>query len=269
MTRGRRRERRVRSPERPPPLPPETRTVGQLVAETLQLYGRTPWRALGLGVPVGVIDSVAIGLGETNAVVFEAIVAGPLLTLSYVAASVLAGDPERPALATLARAWLAGVVAFLPFPVLALAFILPAVAWLALVGLVVPVIVIERRPFGGAFRRAIELGRADYVHALGSLATLAIAYFVARLGLFFLLRGGSGTAERTAAFLADLVMSPLLFLGAALLYFDQAARARTGGLRSTPRSRRRDAHVHPAVQPDRTGRPDAEGESRAAARGEQ
>ena len=27
----------------PPPLPPETRTVGQLVAETLKLYGRHFW----------------------------------------------------------------------------------------------------------------------------------------------------------------------------------------------------------------------------------
>jgi hypothetical protein len=249
-------------------LPPETRTVGQLVAETLRLYGRHPWRSLALGVSVGLIDTAAIGLGNTNAILFEAIVAGPLLSVSYVAASVLVSDSEtRAPTATLASAWLAGTIAFIPFPVLALAFILPAVAWLALVGLVVPVIVLERRSIGASFRRAVELSRADYIHALGSLATLAITYFIARLGLFFLLRGGSGTAERTAAFLADLVISPLLFLGAALLYFDQAARV-PGRLRSTPRSRRRDADVHPAVQPDRAGRSDAEGESRPVAGGQ-
>jgi hypothetical protein len=152
---------------------------------------------------------------------------------------------------------------FLPFPVFALGFVLPAIAWLALVGLVVPVTVLEGLPARRSLSRALELARADYIHALGSLATLAITYFVSRLGLFFLLRGGSGAAERTAAFLADLVISPLLFLGGALLYFDQAAR-----VGSAPRPRRRDAHLHPAVQPDRAGRADAEGEPRAAARGE-
>src|SRR5919202_514322 len=196
MTRRARRASRARTVEPPAPLPPESRTVGQLVAETLRLYGRTPWRAAPRGVPGGGIVRRGDGGGGRH----------PFLTP--------------------AGAGLAGVVAFLPFPLLALAFILPAVAWLALVGLFVPVIVIERTPFRAGFRRAVELGRADYVHALGSLATLAITYFVARLALFFLLRGGSGTAERTAAFLADLVISPLLFLGAALLYFDQAARLR-------------------------------------------
>jgi hypothetical protein len=249
----------------PPPLPPETRTVGQLVAETLRLYARRPWRSLALGVAVAVIDIAAISFNQTNAIIFEAIVAGPLLSVSYVGACLLAAeDRARPPARTLAEAWLAGTIAFLPFPVLAFAFILPAVAWLALVGLVVPVIVLERMSIGAAFRRAVQLARADYVHALGSLATLAITYFVARLGLFFLLRGGSGAAERTAAFLADLVISPLLFLGAALLYYDQ--RARVG---SAPRPRRRDADVHPVVQSDRSGRADAEGESSPATRGEQ
>ena len=43
----------------------------------------------------------------------------------------------------------------------------------------------------------------------------------------FLLREQADTAVRVAVFLADLVVSPLLFLGAALLYFDQAARVRS------------------------------------------
>jgi hypothetical protein len=141
--------------------------------------------------------------------------------------------------------------------------VLPALAWLAFVGLVVPVIVIERVPLRAAFRRAIELSRADYVHALGSLATLALTYFITRLGLFFMLRGGSGAAERTAGFLADLVLSPVIFLGGALVYYDQAAR-----VVSAPRPRRRDADVHPAVQPDRPRRPDTQVEPGSASRGQ-
>jgi hypothetical protein len=41
---------------RPEALPPETRPVGQLVAETLRLYGHLFWRALPLGLSVAVAD---------------------------------------------------------------------------------------------------------------------------------------------------------------------------------------------------------------------
>jgi hypothetical protein len=146
-----------------------------------------------------------------------------LLTISYVAASALAGD-TRLTPRSAATALGAGVLAFLPFPFLVVIFALPGFAWLALVGLVVPVAVIERAPPGAAFRRAVALARADYVHALGSLATLAILYVLTRLMLVLLLRGSGDQTERVAVFLADLVLAPVLFLGAALLYFDQAAR---------------------------------------------
>ena len=42
-------------PELPPPLPPAERTVGQLIAETIRLYGQHFWRALPLGPPAGVL----------------------------------------------------------------------------------------------------------------------------------------------------------------------------------------------------------------------
>src|SRR5215468_11833771 len=126
-----RRSRREPQPT-PPPLPPETRTVGQLVAETIRFYARHFWRSLALGISVGVIDAVAISLSRTNAVIFEVIVAGPLLTISFVAASVLVSERPRPPGRTLGTAWLAGALAFVPFPFLALGFVLPALAWLAL-----------------------------------------------------------------------------------------------------------------------------------------
>jgi hypothetical protein len=256
-------KRRLALEPRPPALPPDTRTVGQLVAETIRFYARHFWRSLALGVTVGVIDAAVIALSGVARVVFELAVSAALLTASFVAASVLVSERDRPRRRILVTAWLAGTAVFIPFPVLALGFVLPALAWLALVGLVVPVIVIEHLPVRAAFRRAIELARADYVHALGSLATLALTYFVTRLGLFFMLRGGSGAAERTAGFLADLVLSPLIFLGGALLYYDQAAR-----VGSPSRPRRPDADVHPAVKSDRAGRPDAQVEPGSAARGQ-
>src|SRR5207244_6876494 len=120
----------------------------------------------------------------------------------------------------------------LPFPVLFRLFVLPGLALFAYYGLAVPAAVIEGLSPRAAFRRGSELGKADFVHALGSLSTLAIVYFLSRTVLLLLLRGQGEATERVAGFLADLVLSPLLFLGAALLYFDQAARV---GL---PRGRR-------------------------------
>jgi hypothetical protein len=213
-------------PPLPPPLPPETRTVGQLVAEAIRLYGRRFWLALPLGLSVAVLEQVLIEFEPEVRLVLLATVGGALLSVSYAAASALAADrrlTRRSALVATA----AGTVAFVPFPLLVLGFVLPGVAWLAFVGLVVPVAVIEGRGFRAAFRRALELSRADYVHALGSLATLVILYVLTRLVLVLLLRGSGDQTERVAIFLADLVISPVLFLGAALLYFDQDARVRS------------------------------------------
>ena len=41
----------------PPPLPPATRTVGQLVAETIKLYGANWQAALLIGLPAA-LDSL-------------------------------------------------------------------------------------------------------------------------------------------------------------------------------------------------------------------
>jgi hypothetical protein len=210
----------------PPPLPPETRTVGQLVAESIRLYGRRFWLALPLGSSVAVLEQVLIEFGNEVRLVLLATIGGVLLSASYAAASALAAHTELTKASTLV-AIAAGAVAFVPFPLLVLGFILPGIAWLAFVGLVVPVAVIERAGFRAAFGRATELARADYVHALGSLSTLVILYVLTRLVLVLLLRGSGDQTERVAIFLADLVISPLLFLGAALLYFDQKARVRS------------------------------------------
>jgi hypothetical protein len=62
------------------------------------------------------------------------------------------------------------------------------------------------------------------VHALGATATLAIVIVLSFFVLFFLLAGFGDQTLPVAAVLAALVLGPLFFLGAALLYFDQAAR---------------------------------------------
>jgi hypothetical protein len=209
----------------PPPLPPETRTVGQLVAETLKLYGDNLWTSLPLGLSLTIINQITAGR-ETLVQALVLAAGAPLMAASFTGASAIVGG-VRPSGTDVARAIVVGSIVFAPAAFLSLLFILPAVAWLALVGLVVPVLVVERPPLAVAFRRAFELGRADYVHALGSLATLAILFGLVRLMLVLLLRDLGDAGERAALGLGDLVLSPLLFLGGALLYVDQAARVRS------------------------------------------
>lgn len=213
----------------PPPLPPEDRTVGQLVAETLKLYGDHLWTSLALGLSVTVINQVTVGHDTLFQVLLLA-AAAPLMAASFVGASAIVGG-VRPSAGDAARAIAVGAIVFVPAAFLTLLYVLPAVAWLALVGLVVPVLVIERPGIAAAFRRAIELARVDYVHALASLATLVILFGLVKLTLTLLLRDLGDAGERAALALGDLVVSPLLFLGGALVYVDQAARVSSSSSR--------------------------------------
>lgn len=209
----------------PPPLPPETRTVGQVVAESIKLYQANLWRTLALGLSVTVINQVSAG-HRTAFQVLVLAAGAPLMAASFAGAAMIVSRVRPPA-ADLARAIVVGAVVFVPAAFLTLLYVLPAVAWLALVGLVVPAIVVERLGAAAALRRAVQLARADYLHALGSLATLAILFGLVKLMLALLLRDLGDSGERVALGLADLVVSPLLFLGGALLYLDQVARVRS------------------------------------------
>jgi hypothetical protein len=218
----------------PPPLPPETRTVGQLVAEAVRFYGSRFWPSLALGVPPAILAVALAPLDRIERLVLVVTAGSLLVTASYVAACALVAG-RRPG--SLPLAYATGVLVFAPVPVLATAFILPGLAWLALFGLAVPAVLLEERGFRAGFRRGIELARADYVHALGSLATLVIVVFLCQGVLFFLLRGTGEAAIEVAGFLASLVISPVLFLGSALLYYDQAARVRSSSDGALPRGK--------------------------------
>ena len=206
-------------PPLPEALPPEERTVGQLVAESIRLYGRRFFPSLALGLGPAALNALARVAGDA-AVVLVPTVGALILSASYVGACVIAGELRGSAL----KAFLVGALVFVPFPFLSLLFLLPGLAWLAFLGLVVPVLVYERLGVRDALARATRLARADFIHALGSLAALAIVVFLTQGVLLFLLRGAGEQTLDVAAFLASAVVSPLLFLGAALLYFDQAAR---------------------------------------------
>jgi hypothetical protein len=222
----------------------------------MRLYGRRFWSCLWLGLPVAFFDQLSLGHSSVaRALLFAA--AAPFLATAYASASVIALE-KRPDRRRFALAVAVGTTILVPVSLLISWFALLAAAYLALVGLAVPAAIAEPLSPLGALRRGGQLGRADYVHALGSLAALVIVFFIARIGLVGLLQAQADNTVRAAVALADVVLSPLLFLGASLLYVDQAARVVDSGSRD---KRRRDAGLHPAVDAHGSGRPDAEVES--------
>jgi hypothetical protein len=207
---------------RPAALPPAERTVGQLVAESIRLYGDRFWAILPLGLVFCGVD--VAGFGRSVAVQTLLLWAfAPAFAAAFVyAAGIVAGEqvPRRVALTACA----VGTLVFLPFPVLIRLFVLPGILWFAFIGLAVPAAALERLGAWPALRRGIVLGRADFVHAVGGLATIALVYGLSKYMLLLLLHTQGNLTQRVAAVLADLVLSPLLFIGSALLYVDQSAR---------------------------------------------
>jgi hypothetical protein len=209
---------------RPAALPPAERTIGQLVAESIQFYGAHFGSCLVLGVPAAVIAVAFTNVSREVQFLLAPTVSAALISATFVwgCAIVLEASPPR---RRLVAAWLMGWLVFAPVPFLVLAFVIPGLLWLAALGLVVPVLVAEELPVRSALSRAWRLARADFVHAVGSLFTLAIVVVLSQSVLVFILRGFGDAGVSVALFLASVVLSPLLFVGTALLYLDQAARA--------------------------------------------
>src|SRR5438105_4770042 len=122
----------------PPPLPPETRTVGQLVAESVRLYGGSFWRSVGLGVGPALVG-VALAEVPTAARLPLLLTAGAAVaSLSYACASAFASGTPLAA-RRIARAVGIGILVVEPAAVmvgfLSVFGLLPAVAWLGFIGL--------------------------------------------------------------------------------------------------------------------------------------
>jgi hypothetical protein len=214
---------RSRGTELPPPLPPDQRTVGQLVAESVRLYGRHVWRSLAIGLPPAALSVAVASLSRTPGLAVFVAAGGVVLTASYVGGVVIAYSPplDRRRLLT---AFVVGVLVFAPFSVLVFVYVLPGLAWLALFGLAVPAALVEGLGLRASLARGLLLGRADFVHALGGLCALAIVVVASLFLTALALQNFADNTARVAGFLAGVVISPILFLGAAILYEDQAAR---------------------------------------------
>jgi hypothetical protein len=209
----------------PPPLPPERRTVGQLVGEAIRAYGARFWESLVLGVPVVVANGLVWARPSGDLRLALLPITALLLSASYVLALGLVTGARVRSRAG-AVAYCVAVVLFLPVPLLVAIFILPGLVWLSLVGLAVPAVLVERLGVRPALRRGLQLARADFVHVLGGLSTLALVVVISQFSLYFVLREYADNTRMIAAALASLVVSPVVFLGSALLYVDQEARLR-------------------------------------------
>jgi len=212
----------------PEALPPAERTIGQVVAESIKLYGARFWPSLSLGVPSAVVVALGSWVHGTTARDVAIVAAGALLSALALARAVRIAHPE--ARDALAPAVAAGLVCFAPV-LLARVVVFPgiyplALVWLAATVFAVPAVLVEGVPLRRAFARSLRLLRADWVHAVGALLTLAVVIVVTALVLTFLIRGFGDQGIRVAALIALLVLTPLFFLGAAVLYGDQAARCR-------------------------------------------
>ncbi|HSX21423.1 MAG TPA: hypothetical protein VLE97_01460 [Gaiellaceae bacterium] len=205
---------------RPAALPPGERTVGQLVAESIRFYGDHFWVVLPLGLPLAVVDLINIG-HRTAFQVAVLWLAAPLFCAAYLRASqlVLEVRPTR-------AAAIVALLVFLPFPALVLVYILPGIAWFGLLGLAVPAAMAESLGVRDGLRRGLQLSRAELVHAIGGITTFSLVYLVSKGALLVLLHTQGSQTERIAVGLADVVLSPLIFLGAVFLYVDQAVRAK-------------------------------------------
>ena len=215
--------------ELPKPLPPQERTVGQLVGETIRAYGDNFWRALPLGLPLALVDEASVhrSLGALAQI-------SPLLRRGAADRGRLRlGLLDRRPCPLLARCVRAGAARLPALPAATSALHPPGRR-----------LVRPRRARGaGVHARAADHGRAAGTDARrASTRSRAWARRLrprARIAGGARGRGRGGGGSRCPRSCTRWAMptrasrsrwptsclSPLLYLGGAMLYGDQAARA--------------------------------------------
>jgi hypothetical protein len=210
--------------------------LGELLAETIRIYGDRLWAAIGLGL---MYAGVLLGAAIVHVALYYVVTAIMFTMASGVAVRLVAGD-------TFGEAWAQVLVRFpvvlmlaavvgLPFALagyLSVLFIVIAF-WLGLTAFAVPAAMVEQtRGSAGTFQtaanaleRTIALARLDYLHATGMVAALLIVNFVFGILLANLLVGFADNGEIVALAIVQVVLAPFFFLGLAVLYFEQRARA--------------------------------------------
>ena len=212
--------------------------LGELFAETIRIYGERFWAAFGLGAFVAV--TIVLGLLSRHVVPYLAIVSLAFTASLAAATRLVAGDRFTEAWRQVARRVptlaVLTVVVSVPFALGRIdpLILLFAVAWLAATGFSIPVAVVEEGELveggalarlGYALRRSLSLARAEYLHAAGVASALVIVYVLVGTVLAGALVGFAENGALAASLLVQVVLAPFFFLGLAVLYFEQRARA--------------------------------------------
>jgi hypothetical protein len=210
--------------------------LGEILAETVRLYGERILAVVGIGVFLAGSLLAADVIGHVT--VFVVIVSLAFTVAYAVSARVAAGDP---AVEAWAQVGLRVPVLLVLTLVVSVPFVLGrvdplllvfSVAWLAFVGLSIPVAMIERSPeaeawythIGFALSRSTALARAEYLHVLGVMAAFVLVFLLLGPVLAILLAGFADNGGVAAGLIANGVIGPFFFLGLSLLYFEQRAR---------------------------------------------
>lgn len=210
--------------------------LGELLSETIRIYSQRPWAALGIGL----VEGGAYLLAALTPDLLDVLVIALAFTAIFgAAARLVSGD-------SFAEAWAqvglrAPVLVVLTFvvavpTVISLTYLflfVIAALWVALMGFSIPVAVLERDPdvtnafdrIAFSLLRSLRLARAEYLHALGVVAALIIAYLVLGIGLAVGLVGFADNGRVIAAALVQVVLAPFFFIGLSVLYYEQRARA--------------------------------------------
>jgi hypothetical protein len=210
--------------------------LGEILAETVSIYGARVRPAIGLGL---IYAGALLAGAVAHVAVYYVVTAIMFPTASGVAVRLVAGDTFREAWAQVLVRFpvvlLLAAVVGLPFALagfLSVLFIVIAF-WLGLTAFAVPAAMVEQtRASGGPFHivtyaleRTLALAKVDYLHATGVVAALLIVNFVFGILLASLLVGFADNGEIVALALVQVVLAPFFFLGLAVLYFEQRARA--------------------------------------------
>src|SRR5205807_6507881 len=139
---------------------------GQVVAESLRLYGSRFWPSLALGIGPALTGVGLVTLPRALAWALVPTVGTVLWAVAYLGACRLALGTGP---GNLVNAFALACLAFLPLGITRVGVApgsdLIAIAFFAFVALGVPVALVEGLGFRDSLRRGIELARADYVHA--------------------------------------------------------------------------------------------------------
>jgi hypothetical protein len=210
--------------------------LGELLAETVRIYGERVWAALGLGA---LYAGALLGSALLHSALYFA-VASLMVAVTYgAAARLVLGDTLREAWAQVAVRLpvllVLALVVGLPFVLASsyLLLVLFAAFWIAFTGFSIPVAVVERPDVRDgwvgrvayALERTIALARTEYLHAVGVAAALLVANLLVGNVLRAALQGFADNTSLVAVLLAQLVLAPFFFLGLSVLYFEQRARA--------------------------------------------